>query len=207
MVCGASTVSAASLAILQQIHRKAEINVLYLKPDTFLLNELRKLQERTVYNVLQQYARSGLLKQTFLFENAALEEIVGDVPIAELRKKVNELIVHTIHMMNIFHHTQPLTKTFSTPHPSARICTLGALDISTEEEKNYFDLKNTREKEYYFAISEGALKTDTKLNKKILDLVKDQKSDDLFVSYGIYSTKYDRSFAYSVSRSSFVQQG
>ena len=110
-------------------------------------------------------------------------------------------------MMNIFHHTEPLTKTFSTPHSTARICTFGIFDLSTEEEKVFFDLKDIREKEFYFAISESALKTDSKLNKKILDLVKKQASDDLFVSYGIYSTKYDKNYAYSTSRSSSVQGG
>ena len=166
VVCGSSLVSAATLVILQQIHKKVNINVLYIRPDTLLLNETRKLQQRTTYNILQQYARSGLLKQIFLFENNMLQNVIGDVPIAELHKKTNELIAHTIHMMNIFHHTEPLTKTFSTPHSTARICTFGIFDLSTK-----------------------------------------QASDDLFVSYGIYSTKYDKNYAYSTSRSSSVQGG
>ena len=48
IVSGASLVSAATLAILQQIAPKTKLNILYIQPEIDLLSETKQLCERTV---------------------------------------------------------------------------------------------------------------------------------------------------------------
>ena len=66
IVCGASIVSATSLVVLEQIKDKCNINILYIRPEMSLMSEMRTLQERVVFNVLQQYTRSGVFNKMYL---------------------------------------------------------------------------------------------------------------------------------------------
>ena len=60
-LCGSSFSANYTLAILQQI-RDREIEIFYIKPDVDLLIGDVRLQERAIFGILQQYARSGLFK-------------------------------------------------------------------------------------------------------------------------------------------------
>ena len=77
--CGA--VSGASLKILQKIHTKTKIRVMYILPQEDDLVGQKLLQNRLLFNVFQEYARSGLLDRVFLVDNSKLSGIMGPVPI------------------------------------------------------------------------------------------------------------------------------
>ncbi len=64
--CGA--VSGASLKILQKIHTKTKIRVMYIIPQKDDLTGQKLLQNRLLFNVFQEYARSGLLERVFLVD-------------------------------------------------------------------------------------------------------------------------------------------
>ena len=102
IIGGSGSVSAMSLRIVEQIKGTCEISILYIKPDTFLLSEPKKLHEKVTYNVLQEYARSAAVKRIYLVSNPELENILGDVPIVGYYEKLNDLIVSTMHMTNVF---------------------------------------------------------------------------------------------------------
>ena len=58
--------------------------------------------------VFQQYARSALLKRVFLISNHHLENIIGNVPIVGYFDKLNEILVSTLHMINVFKNSEPI---------------------------------------------------------------------------------------------------
>ena len=89
--CG--NVSGASLRILEQIKDKCKINILYIKPDLSFLSDINVLQNNLLFNVFQEYARSGVFERVYIIDNLKLVDIVGDLTIREYYEKLNEVIV------------------------------------------------------------------------------------------------------------------
>ena len=166
IIGGSGEISGASLAILQQINH-AKLHVLYIKPDITLLSEMGRLREKLVYNVLQEYARSGNFERIVLIDNPKLDETIGGAPVIGYYDELNKMIASTIHMINVFDHTEPEIGTISAPLEVSRIITIGMMNIESGEEKLFFSLTNAREKSYYYAINHEELKSDKELYKGI----------------------------------------
>ena len=207
ILCGASLISAVTLRALEPLKtRNVDIEILYIKPETTLLSETKKLQERVIRNVLQQYARSGVFTRICMLDNEKVTQIIPDVSILEHYDKVNEAMASTYHMIKVFENTDSVVDTFSVLRPTSRICTLSVFDPSNDdEEKMFFSLENFSESRYYYGIPDAALKKEKSLYRKILDQMK--KRLDFFpkVSYGIYETAYENKIGYGVSYTSNVQ--
>ena len=80
VVCGSGYVSGATLQILKHLSSK-NINILYIKPELQFLADTNLLQEKLVRNVLQEYARSSMIKRLYIVDNTQIEEILGEIPI------------------------------------------------------------------------------------------------------------------------------
>lgn len=199
IIGGGGKISGASLQIMKQL-KNCSINVAYIKPDTKSLTRISALQNRLAFNVLQEYARSGVLNKIYLIENTAIEKIIGDVPILEYNNKINETIVGCFHYINIFTHTQAMMESLELPKENHRISTIGILNIKDGTDAYLFPLQNVGHKCYYYAIPEEVLKTDGKLFKTIKEKVSEDHS-----SYTIHSTKHAESFAYFVASTNFIQ--
>lgn len=200
-------VSAASLRILQILKRKGcKISVLYIKPDKSLLPQMKILNDNVLYGVFQEYARSGVLERIYLIDNVKLAEIMGDIPLREYYNRLNDMIVSTFHMLNVYDHLEPEMSTFGEPVATARISTFGLVGFEEGEERLFFDLQEAREKRHYYAIPDEQLETDGTLMKKITTQLKNSVEDDIIkISYGIYSTNYDVPYVYCLVNSSTVQ--
>ena len=101
VLSGASIISGAALRILQCLHKKTKINILYIKPDMGSLSELRTLQERACFKILQEYTRSGVFQNMYIADNALLDKIIDGAPIMGYHDFLNEVLVSTIHMINV----------------------------------------------------------------------------------------------------------
>lgn len=201
ILAGGGKISGAALKILSHI-RHCDISVLYIKPDNKDLNNIGYLQNKLTYNVLQEYARSGLFRSMYIVSNEELENAIGDIPIFEHNKKVNEYLTGIIHYVNVFNNTDAIIDNREDPKQSSRIATFGIYDLKNEEETDLFQLENLSDKCYYFAINELLLKTDGKLLKKIKEHV---SKNSIRVSYQIHSTKYENSFCYYIGYSNSIQ--
>ena len=202
---GSGTISGASLRILEQI-KKNRISILYIKPDIELLSGVKKLQERVVYNVLQEYARSAVFERMYIVENTSVEDIAGEVPIIGYNDLINSIIVSNFHMINVFQNSKPVVSTSSDPIGHARISTIGMLDMKEKKENMFFSLDIPIEKCYYYGINEEKLRSDGKLLRNITDQVKEKTSDKVKVSYAIHSTSYKEDYVYVVFHSSKIQK-
>ena len=206
VISGASIISGAALRVLEQIHNKGSVSILYIHPDVDTLSQTRRLQTNLVFGVLQQYARSGVFKQFYAIDNQQIDKILGGAPIMGYYDKLNEVIVATIHMTNIFNHSEPIVGTLSDPKDVCRISTFGILNPETGDESPFFSLDNVKEKRYYYAIPEVELKTDKTLMNKIMNQVKDSPQEkDVKVSYGVFSTQYSDKYAYFIESTSEIQ--
>jgi hypothetical protein len=177
---------------------------LYIETDLELLRPTKRAQERTAYYVLQEYARSGVFKRLYLVSNIAAEEHLGDIPLNEYHDRINDMIVSTLHMLNVYDHIDSESDTFSDIHETARIATIGLLDFEKENLKTFFSLDKIKETRYYYAINKEKVETDGTLFKKIRQQVK-EASKETKTSYGIFSTNYEEDYGYVVQYSPSIQ--
>ena len=141
-----------------------------------------------------------------MIDNQQLDKILGGEPIMGYCDKLNEVIIATIHMTNIFNHSEPVVGTLSDPKDICRISTFGILNPETGDESPFFSLDNVKEKRYYYAIPEEELKTDKTLMSKIMSQVKDSPQEkDVKVSYGVFPTQYADKYAYFIGSTSEIQ--
>ena len=205
VVCGSAFVSGASLRILEKF-KKRDVTVLYIKPDADVIGGERELQERLVYRVLQEYARSGVFKNMILAHNSTIEKMLGGLSIKNYHPKINEIIVSTMHMINVFEHSEPVLDQNTPSSETARILTFGIVDCEKNKESFFFPLDKVSEMRYYYGMNEKALETDSKALGNIREGVRNKRSEGMAqVGYGIYSTKYDQTIGYCIARSSQIQ--
>lgn len=204
VVGGSGAISGASLRILEQL-QKCNLHILYIYSDPELLGETARMQQRLTLNVFQEYSRSGVFQQVILIDNTRLEEILGDLPIIGFYDQLNELVVPTIHMVNVLSHSDSIMGNISPPHEISRIISYGLVDFETGTENLFFPLDNVREKVYYYAINEDKLKAQGGIHKKIIAQVK-ANAKDTKTTYGIYPTQYDQDYVYCVAYSSIIQE-
>ena len=207
VLCGSGNVSGGILRLLEQFHQNNKVCVVYIQPDLSLLSETQKTQERVVRNVLQEYARSGAIERIYLVDNAAIEKSIGDVSITGYYETLNQAMVNTLHMINVFENTEPVIGNFAIPAEISRIATLGVVSLENqkEEETWFYDLTNVRDVVYYYGIGRDDLKNDGTLFRKINQFVKSKIKDNLNVSYGVFETSYEQKYCYCVQYSSVVQ--
>jgi hypothetical protein len=206
IVGGGGKISGATLQLMEQLKSSGnDLSLLYVKPDITLIGGVKYIQDRVTYYILQEYARSGMFERIYLIYNPSVEEVAGEVPVEGYYEKLNETVVSTIHMINIFKNTDSILENISPPDIHTRISTFGIIDVETGEEKSFFPLDNVREKCYYFAIQEKSLK-DGKMFKSLKEQIRSKaEKEDVRISYRIHKTKYDKNFAYCVSYSDAIQ--
>ncbi len=113
--------------------------------------KVKQLQERVVFHVLQQYARSGVFKKMYIVSNSSMEEILGGVPVTEYYDRINNLIVNTIHMINVYKNTDSIINTFSDSIQTARMATFGVVNVEDGEKKLFYPLEMPREYKFYYS--------------------------------------------------------
>ncbi len=203
-VCGSGKVSGCTLRVLENF-KKRDITLYYIFPNIDLLDNKGKLRNRAHYNILQQYARSGLFKKMFILRNENIKDIVGKTSVLNYYKKINEMIVNSIHMLNFFNNSEPAFDTFQDDLNTCRIATIASVDIGTEEEKEFFSLKNVNQIKYFFGVNRLTLEEDEELITKIESLSTSKSDENCITSYGIFETTYDYNFCFAIKSTAEIQ--
>lgn len=204
VMVGSSEITGASLAVLQQLSH-CKITVLYVRPDISLLSQKRFLQEKVTFNVFQEYARSGLFHKLYLLDNSVLETIIGETPLSQYHKKLNELISSTIHMINVYKHVEPILLTDAEIPDISKIATFGISDPKTGKENLFYNLSNVTNKFYYFSMSKNVLEKDGKLLQKIKGQVREKLGDEIEGGFGVYQNEYTENYVYVEAHTHILQ--
>jgi hypothetical protein len=201
---GSGNITGITLRLLETL-KSSRLSVIYIQPDLEMLSSDAKKREFAVKNILQEYARSGLLQDITLIDNLEMEKIVGDTTLSEYWTSINQAIVNTIHMMNIFKHSKPVMSTASDIPTTARIKTIGQMDFETGQESLFYNLQFIREKQYLFAFNEKRVDEEPGLLKKINKKIKSLSSDSVRASYDICTTKYEDDYVFITHSATIVQ--
>ena len=206
VVGGGGKVSSASLAVLKHLKNKCKINVLYVRPTLGVLNEQQSKLQRMAFGVFQEYARSGVFERLYVVSNEEIEYMLGGISIKNYYNKINEIIVSTLHMINVYKNNKSLTNTYGDLPLGARITTIGMYDEAEKEDKMFFSLDNVSDVVYYYAYNKDRLETDSKLMTVIKENIEQNKSENIRATYGVYETDYEQDYVYSLYHTSEIQQ-
>ena len=200
IVCGAARVSGATLAILEQI-KDREVKVMYIVPDSFFMSATQKKQHRVVFNVLQQYARSGMIHSVWLVDNKQTTTIVGEGALGSYYDNVNSAVSNFLANYNWFKNTEPIMGNLHEPKEISRIRTLSIGDTKDNEEKLYFLLDNITESCYYYSISSEDKENDKQLLSRIRSYIENKQQ----TTFGIWENGSNHSFFYSIKYTHYIQ--
>ena len=152
-VCGSGKVAGAILRVLEGL-KHVEMTVAYLCPDLEYSSRTEQQRNQVHFNVLQEYARSGMVKEFLLFDNKTLIDLIGHGTIYDYYKKVNHYIYTAIHTLNYCNNVKPEFSSVHRPKNISRIATLGYGLMEKNDEKLFFPLDNITETCYIININE-----------------------------------------------------
>ena len=200
ILCGASKVSGATLAVLEQI-KDREVKVMYIVPDPFFLSKTQKLQHNVTFGVLQEYARSGMINSLWLFDNKIISSIVGEGALGSYYDNANAAIANFLANYKWFKSTQPIMGNLHEPKNISRICTVSIGELEKNKENLYFLLDNITESCYYYSISSNKKENDKNLLNNIRTYLETKNN----TTFGIWENGSEHSFFYSIKFTHYIQ--
>ena len=203
-VCGSGKVAGCSLRVLEALSG-LETTVFYIAPDLEFCSREERLRHRVHFNVLQEYARSGKIKNIMLISNKSLISTIGSGPVTKYYEKVNFYIYSLVQNLMYCLHTKPEFGQIQEPKSISRISTIGVGYLEKEEEILLYPLDNITETCYLYNIDEEDLDNDETLLPRIQDRVRDNKSKERETSYAIWKASEDNVF-YSIHYTHYIQE-
>tara|TARA_R110000824_G_scaffold285090_6_gene473329 strand:+ start:9804 stop:10640 length:837 start_codon:yes stop_codon:yes gene_type:complete len=205
ILSGAGNISGSVLRLLEQI-KENEVTVLYIKPSPGDLGEQARIRDRVTFGVLQQYARSGLLRGLYVVDNKMVETVLDKISIANYWKDINNVISSTYHMLSVFENTEPILTNLPPVPTTSRIGTFGVMNFDNFNQRKFYSLESPRSKRYFFGVNEETLKEGSDLLTKIRSFAEDNKEDKVDSGFAIYQTSYDHNYAYCVEYATLIQE-
>jgi len=157
---GEEPANGASLRILEQLQPKLSLKVLYLVPDLRYCTEKQAINHKIGFNILQEYARSGLLADFLIIDLVRVDEkCLGSVPLQQLEDKVYDYLYATIDTINFLLKVRKVIESRAVDDAGepARISTLSMVDIKNNVEHVFFSLTKPRTKCYLIGANEEDL--------------------------------------------------
>ncbi len=206
ILSGASLISGGSLRVLEELVSKkgCKVDIVYVKPDTEILSVKKKLQENLVRNVLQHYARSGLLNKIYLYDNILIEKTIKNLTLSDYFDRINYTVAYYTHMLKVFENTDSVMSTFDEFGELVKIFSVGAFDMEQNEENMFFPLKNVKEKRYYWNIPAKQLEEDVGLIQKIRDKISSE-NDEIVKTFAVFKSSHDMSYGISLEGTNITQ--
>lgn len=205
ILCGGGNISGSTLRILEQI-KQTKITLLYIRPDANLISNEIATKDRAIFNILQEYTRSGLLEKMIIISNPQVEELLGGLSILEYYDSLNKVIVSTVHMINYLLTAKEVFGKMSAVREVDRISTVGIFNLEDGEESYLYPLSSPRQKIFLYAIKENDLTENKHLIKMIQQQTKNSYTGtELDISYKITTTNYESNFVYIISNTNIIQ--
>lgn len=202
---GGEPISGCALELLQTI-KDAKLSVLYICPDRHMISEVQKRDDKIAFNILQEYARSGLLENIFLVNKYTVESLMGDVSIQNYEKEISHFISYVIAMINYFYHTEPVVSNKFEPVDWCRVITFGISSLDADEDiRLLFPLEAIADIHFFYGIPAAELEGDPTLMKKIKQHVKNYTQKNISTSFSVYSTTFDDIMVLCSATSSRIQ--
>jgi len=204
IISGDEAINLTALQILEVVKNK-NIEILFFKPDQKLLGTAMKQINNLTYNVLQEYTRSGLFGQMFIFDLGAVDQVAAAASLQSFEKVRMEFVAGHYHTLNWLRNSEAVAGTDDEHQPVNCLASIGVTDLELSEIKMLNKLDFVRERVYYYGIPEKKVKEDAGLRSKILEGYKKNMDENISSSFKIYSIPFKQELVYVVEYTSAVQ--
>jgi hypothetical protein len=204
-VCGSGKIAGATLRVLEGISH-VKMTVIYLIPDVEYLSDTERRRHKVHFNVLQQYARSGMISEFMIVDNKTLVDLVGTGTVYNYYEKVNHYIYSSVHTLNYCQNTKPEFGKIHSPKEHSRITTVGWGLVDDKDEKLFFLLDNITETRYIISINQDELNNDVQVLPNVQGIVRENKKLDRESSFALWSTKEEKSYYYVKHYTHYIQE-
>lgn len=201
VVSGGSDISGATLSFMEFLSDK-QIHVVYIKPEQQHLQNHIALQERVTRGVLQENARSGRFERIFLFDNENISAIIGDVPVKQYYRRINETISYMIYTLMFCEAKTPVFSARAIEEEFYKIIVLGVMNEAGDEalaydynpvrpkapEGGYDELQFPISKNYHYLISNNKLDTDPEIMNNVKRQVDNKEMFLTNLGYMLYDS-------------------
>jgi|TARA_R110000796_G_C14560728_1_gene434817 hypothetical protein len=205
VVEGGDPVSGVILSLLEKI-KNTRISILYVCPDPDVSSLVQMRDSKIVFNILQEYARSGLFKRMYIFNRTKVEELIGDVSIAEYEKSVYHFIAYMIAMTKYFDNSGSVLESRNEPVNIARISTFGVTSLDKRAEIRFlYPIEEEKNAHFYFGIPDEMLATDNELMRKIKTQMKNFSKEGVDTGFSVHATDLERTIVLCSFHASKIQ--
>jgi hypothetical protein len=204
ILAGDDPICGLTLMLLEVI-RESNTTVIYIRPDRRTTSLLQRRDDRIVFGVLQEYARSGMVSRLMILEKSRVEDRVGDVSISDYEKSIHDFISYIIAMTNYFDHTDPVLTTRVAQDKLSRVGTYGILSIDQDSPTFFADITDEQYVHYYYGIPETSLNEDPGLMRRIRSQTKSLAKDGVDGCFSVYQTDVPDPLVLAVTYSKKIQ--
>ena len=204
-VCGAGKVSGATLALLETIKHK-KINLVYIYPEEIMLSPMQKKLNKVAFNILQEYARSGLLHSMYLMCNETITGFIPYITIENIFEHTNDAIVNVFENLIFYLDQKPILGSHHDPKDIARIRTIEYGQLEEDKKNLYFPLDNITETCYINIVSDEDMKRNKDLLNQIKQKIIDDKENNILSSFVVFKSEHAKSFYYAIRFTHFIQK-
>lgn len=201
VVSGGSDISGAVLSFMEFLSDK-QIHIIYIKPEEQHLQSHIALQERVTRGVLQENARSGRFERIFLFDNQNISAIIGDVPVKQYYKRINDTISYMVYTLLFCEAHTPVFSAQAMEEEFYKIIVLGVMNQGGDEalaydynpirpkapEGGYDELQFPTTKNYHYLISNNKLDTDPEIMNNVKRQVDNKEMFLTSIGYMLYDS-------------------
>jgi hypothetical protein len=202
-VCGSGKVAGASLRVIEAFPDH-QMSVVYIVPDLEFASREERLRHRVHFHVLQEFTRSGKIKEMIIMDNKSLLDLNGSGTISNYYEKVNFFIYSTLQNLFYCSNVKPDFGKIHKAKDHARISTLGIAQLQDAEEKMLFALDNITETCYYINIEEEDLDNDETILPSCQQIVRENIAKNRESSFAIWRSS-DPNFYISKHFTHFIQ--
>lgn len=195
--CG--KVSGISLRLLQQLKdNQNKIRIVYIKPDEKYLEPNKRLFNKIIYNVFQEYTRSGIFEEMYIFDNNNLKNTLAASPIVQHFNLINYQISYILHMNYISENLKPVySNVFVEKENIHRISTFSVTVLDKAHEQCYLSNMKTTRRKYVFNLPKKELDNGNLLND-IEKMIKKLSEDEYVINmFSIFETAPNYDIAYN----------
>jgi hypothetical protein len=203
-VCGSGKVAGATLRLLEALQAH-KMTVVYLVPDLEFASREEIKRHRAHFGILQEYTRSGKIKEMVVLSNKMLLDHVGPGAIRKYYEKVNYHIYSIFQNLNFCQNVDQDFGKLHNPKEISRISTIGWSQMHGDEEL-LFPLENITESCYYMNIDESDLDSDEDLLPTCQQIVRENNNLERHSSFAIWTNSETENHYYVKHYTHHIQE-
>lgn len=198
-----NAINFASLAVLERC-KQLPIKIFYIIPDLSFEDKIIKTNHKIVYNILQEYARSGKFENIFLFDLCEVEKMFDGLSFFDYEDKIYDIVVYSMVLQEQTQAYQPYVTTVKEEKDEvARIVSLGFLDINNFSEKFLFTLNFPKEIVYKFLVDKNKIES-KEFRNNVMKFLKSKSASESKVMFEILEID-NQNIALIVQKSQVIQ--